>query len=192
MNFEGHLKGAVVAGAGAVALAVVTGYAPLDGDDLNALIAAPLDSHPFWLLGGIFASAGFMALFPDLDTASIPQRWFLRMMFVLLVLAHLAGRDDLFAVLAFAALLPLLHKHRGWTHWKLTPWLVAVFLAVVYEVFRARAAWFGGFSWQNVGGFLAEYWMFVLAAVMGHYTHLLLDRRSVRWLPFVRNPPNHH
>lgn len=192
MNFSGHLKGGLVAGTVTVALALGTGYTEVDVAALEGLVTAPLDSGPFRTLVGLFLSTGFMALFPDLDVGSIPQRWFLRIMFALLLLVHLAGRADLFAVMAFATLLPMLHKHRGWTHWKITPWAVALFLAVVHEVFRARAAWFGDFAWANVGEFLGDYWLYVLGAVLGHYTHLLLDMRKVRWLPFIHNAPGHH
>ena len=190
MNFRGHFAGGVAAGTVAGSLALISGPLGL-GDalprDMPGDVPAGL-AH----FSSVFATAGFMALFPDLDTASVPQRWFLRGAFVLLALMLVWERMDLFVMLAFAALLPLIHRHRGWTHWKVTPWLVALFLAAVHEHLRAESSWFFGFSWHNVWAFLRLYWIYVFACVLGHYTHLLLDSRRVRWLPFIRNSEGHH
>lgn len=189
MNFGGHVVGGVVAGvvaAGVAGAAAGAGTPPAMFDELEGLLGSGA------LAAGCFGMAFLMALFPDLDTASIPQRWYVRIMFVGLVTTLIAGWRELFAVLALLALLPLLHRHRGWTHWPITPWLVALLLAVAQEYADARASWFSRFSWQDVGSLLLEGWPFVLACVLGHYTHLVLDSRSVRWLPFVRNGAGHH
>ena len=189
MNFGGHAMGGVVAGFAAAAVAGVAGAgsgAPAMFGELEEVLGTGAFS------AGCFGAAFLMALFPDLDTASIPQRWYLRIMFAGLVASVLAGWMELFVVLALVALLPLLHHHRGWTHWRLTPWGVAFLLAVAHEYADARASWFSSFSWADVWALLLEAWPFVLACVLGHYTHLLLDSRSVRWLPFVSNSPGHH
>ena len=182
--------GALAAGGGAVSLALATGGLIQGGAGQFEVLGDGADGLA--QIGGVFATAWFMALFPDLDTASIPQRWFMRAMFALLVAALAWGRMDIFAVLAFATILPLLHRHRGWTHWKVTPWLVALFLATVYEFLRARESWVFEFSWENVWAFLREYWHYTAACVIGHYTHLLLDSRRVPLLPFIRNSRAHH
>lgn len=187
MHFKGHLAGGVVTGA---AMAVLATVAVEDAADMSGGLG--------WLgpravvAAACFAIALLMALFPDLDTASLPQRWVLRGMFLAMIGAFLAEAWPLFAVLAFAALLPALHRHRGWTHWRITPWLVAGFLATAYEYHRASASWFGRFDWEGVAELLGRHWVFVAACVAGHYTHLLLDARSVRGLPFIRNGPRHH
>ena len=105
---------------------------------------------------------------------------------------HFTGRHDLFVIIAFCALLPVLHQHRGWTHWKITPWVVAVFLAIVQEYFLSQQRWYKGFEWGNVIDLLKSYWLFVLACVCGHYMHLFLDARTMSWLKFIRNDANHH
>ena len=188
MNFGGHVVGGVVAGsiAGVVGVIGMPSSAPGLFEDVNEYLGQ----------GGnavvCFGAALLMSLFPDLDTASVPQRWYLRLMFAALVLTALAGWMEVFVVLALVALLPMLHKHRGWTHWPITPWLVAGFLAVAHENVAARNSWLFGFSWENVWELLLDGWPFVFACVLGHYTHLLLDSRKVRWLPFVQNGPGHH
>jgi len=192
MNFSGHHNGALVAAGIAAGLALATGYAQPSEADISAFLDAPLAQGAVRTLIGVSATAWFMALFPDLDVASVPQRWFLRGMFVLLLLCLAAGRMELFAVLALAALLPLLHRHRGWTHHPLAPWLVTFGLALAHEWLRSRSAWLFGFSWRNVWDLLIEDWLYLVAAALGHTVHLLLDSRKVRWLPFVNNAPGHH
>jgi hypothetical protein len=193
MNFRGHFNGGVVAGGLAVGVALGTQYVHLQPEDWQQFT-----QHPFALEGNIqtllsvFATALFMALFPDLDTTSVPQRWFFRGMFVLLAVLYFQQRMELFCLLAFVSLMPVMHKHRGWTHWKITPWLIAVFLAMVWEYFRVKEAWVEEFSWDNVWRWMQEYWIYVFACVIGHYTHLLLDSRKIRWLPFVANSTKHH
>ena len=190
MNFKGHAIGGLCAGAVAAMVGIVTSQ----GVNLPQPVADVSGPFPggFIYATGCFGSAFLMALFPDLDTNSIPQRWYLRWMFGALILSAWVGWLELFVVLAFLALLPLLHRHRGWTHWPITPWAVAILLVVAYEYAETRSAWFSRFSWQNVGTMLAEGWAFVFSCVLGHYTHLLLDSRRVRWLPFIRNGASHH
>jgi len=192
MEFRGHLNGALAAAGLAAGLTLFTGYAEPDAAQLGHFLADPFAPGPMNTLVGVAATAWFMALFPDLDVASVPQRWFLRAMFALLVLCLWLGRMDLFVVVALAALLPLLHRHRGWTHHPLAPWLVSASLALAHEWLRSRNAWLLGFSWHQVWDLLREYWLYLIAAALGHGVHLLLDSRKVRWLPFIRNAPGHH
>ncbi|MBF0237396.1 MAG: metal-dependent hydrolase [SAR324 cluster bacterium] len=193
MNFKGHAFGGGITGIGVAGLAVFSGAIPVTPEVLKQIMNAPLQHmNPVLMLLSIFAVTWFMSLFPDLDTASVPQRWFFRIMLIILGILYVKRQMDLFALVAFSVLLPVIHKHRGWTHWKITPWLVSAFLAIVYEYFRVQDAWFASFSWHNVLAFLKQYWIFVVGCVAGHYTHLFLDSRSVKWLPFISNSTNHH
>ncbi|MCP4752326.1 MAG: hypothetical protein GY866_15645 [Proteobacteria bacterium] len=178
MNFRGHLVGGVVAGAVVVGVALVVDYVSLNSRSLGVFIENPLNAGgDIPVLIKLFLITCFMSLFPDLDTATVPQRWFFRTVFVVLGILFLIGQMDLFAALTFLALLPILHMHRGWTHSKVTPFLVAAFLAIVFEYYRTRHSWFGGFSWKDAAQVLQTYWIYVLACVLGHYTHLFLDSR---------------
>ncbi|MGK5094683.1 hypothetical protein WDW89_22065 [Deltaproteobacteria bacterium TL4] len=193
MNFSGHFAGGIVAGGGITLVAIASQAVVLNAETLNQLVNNPLNAHNsivVWM--GLFLTTVFMSLFPDLDTGSIPQRWFFRIVFILLIFLYFKKWMDIFAVVAFSALLPVVHKHRGWTHWKITPWLIALFLGIILEYFRAKASWFQGFSWGNVEGLLRKYWLYVVACITGHYTHLLLDSRHVKWLPFISNSREHH
>ena len=193
MNFQAHLQGGLVAGSIAVGVALGTGYAEWQSDAWQRFLDQPLDfGQPISLLLSLFVTAVFMALFPDLDTTSVPQRWFFRAMFVMLAILYFQKELEVFCLLAFVTLLPVMHKHRGWTHWKVTPWLVALFLAIIWEYFRVQDTWRDRFSWENVWAALHSSWAFVFACVLGHYTHLLLDSRRIRLLPFIRNKPQHY
>ena len=197
MNFVGHAVGGVAAGAAAMllagTLASVPGVAEVGGDTLTDMDL--LDSGAY--LVGSFCTAFLMALFPDLDTASIPQRWYMRVLLLAMLWALWSERMALFTVLALAAPLPMLHKHRGWTHWPITPWLVALALATAHEYVATHDAGilmrlFHRFSWESVGESLLTYWPFVVAAVLGHYTHLLLDGRMLRGLGLFQRKAGHH
>ena len=185
MNFHGHMVGGVVAGVVAVAVGLAAGeldYVPLSVD-IDWRDAATQKG------AAVFVTALFMSLFPDLDTASVIQRWFYRAMFILMAVVYFNGRFDVFVLLAFLALLPAIHQHRGWTHWPLTPWLVALFFSVVHEYYRVRGFWFLDFTWSHVLTFFGKYWLFVGACILGHYTHLILDSKGVR---LFRNEIGHH
>jgi hypothetical protein len=193
LNHAGHVAGGIVAGSLVCFLAYSTGDVKIGFEVLNEISDSPFSpTENTKTLFGLFATALFMALFPDLDIQSITQRWFYRAVFVLLGIMHFTGRHDLFVVISFCAVLPVLHQHRGWTHWKITPWVIAIFLATVQEYFHAQQRNYGSFEWVKVLGLLEQYWLFVIACVTGHYVHLILDARSMRWLKFISNDSNHH
>lgn len=192
MNFKGHVVGGI-------ASATLLGMA-----------VSALDPDPFWgekttnfsgfsivffqgvsLRVDIFILTLFMSLFPDLDTASISQRWFFRLCFVSMGVLLYYRAMDVFIIVAFTALLPLLHKHRGWTHWKITPWILAFSFMIILEYFRSKTVWFSAFSWKNVWNMVLENVAFISATVLGHYTHLFLDSRWKGRIPFYSNGKGH-
>lgn len=160
MTFKGHLIGGVLAGAGLTAVAARLGYLP------------PQDYHTW---GWAFGTTVAFSLFPDLDTSSVPQRWFFRLVFAALVYLGWTEDYQLATLVGLLAVLPLLDHHRGWTHWKISPLLVPLLLGAAFEYWRARQTWFSGFSWENVRELLAGHLIFLVACTVGWYTHLLLD-----------------
>jgi len=188
MHFKGHLAGAIAAGTLSAAVAVLAG-APDDGGAAGlglgnwpGLGAGALP--PEILIPGLcFLIAGAMALFPDLDIGSIPQRWYLRAMLAAMVAAWCLDRPQVFTFLAFAALLPMLHRHRGWTHRLLTPWLIAAASIWILGPLSPALAAPRRFSGGDVVWMLGEYRALIFAIVAGHYTHLLLDARRFRFFP---------
>jgi hypothetical protein len=171
VNFSMHAAGGAVAGGVAVGTAAI--LAPDSASGFVDIAGSIPREVPF--LASCFTAALAMSLFPDLDTASIPQRWLSRAVLLALVAALYVGRGDAIVGMALVMALTTVHKHRGWTHWRITPWLVATVLASAREYSRAEASWLSSFSPDGVVANLALYWPLVLACVLGHYTHLLLD-----------------
>lgn len=156
MSCKGHLAGGVLVAAGVAAAAEGSGGRP--GTTL-----------------GLFATALFFSLFPDLDTSSRPQRWFFKLVFAGLLCLAWAGEYRTATALAVLALLPVLDHHRGWTHCRLSPIAAAAVAAA-------------GYAWWKLDGAGVQELMAVLrelphgveakfagAALAGWYTHLVLD-----------------
>ena len=164
MTFRGHAVGGLIAGVGTACLALRW--------DL-------LDPKDVWGWPGVLGITFFFSLYPDLDTASVPQRWFYRAVCAILLYLSWRGEYRQATVLAIIAMMPLLDHHRGWTHWRISPVLVIVAPAF------ALAYWSGAVDGDGAGtsavavatGLAAEHGIEIAAAVVGWYTHLLLDGR---------------
>lgn len=121
----------------------------------------------------------FFSLYPDLDTASVPQRWFYRVVFGILLYLSWCGEYRQAAVLAIVAILPLLDHHRGWTHWRVSPLLVVVLPAfgLAYwgrsGVDEGRGSDAAAVAMEVMSGHGLE----IVAALVGWYVHLLMDGR---------------
>ncbi|KUJ95484.1 MAG: Membrane-bound metal-dependent hydrolase [Desulfonauticus sp. 38_4375] len=112
-----------------------------------------------FILGVLFA------LFPDLDTDSKGQNIFYGLLAALDLAFLIKGFYKWAAILGFLAMLPALGRHRGWTH---TWWamLLAPFILLVLP-----------FLFFNTPlSFLLPYYV---AAVLGYFSHLLLDRKLI-------------
>ena len=86
------------------------GAALAGGAYATGMLARPED------LAAVAGLTAAFALLPDLDTASIIQRWFYRGMLGVLVWLMATDRAEHAAFLGAVSLLPLVHRHRGWTH----------------------------------------------------------------------------
>lgn len=165
MDGRVHAAGAGLAGAAAAAVAFQGGWADTWGE------AA--------LLGALCSAA---ALFPDLDTASHPQRWAARALVVGLGWLAWSGQWREAALIGFAALLPLVAHHRGWTHrW----WAVPV--APLGALLLWQAITGGGHGWASGGDILRgavsgvrEHLPAYVAMCAGFALHLCLDRSRRR------------
>ncbi len=159
-----------------VSVAQISGYTSASVSDLQKILERPYQTDgDLPLLSGLFLLTLFMSLFPDLDSASVLQRWFYRIILIILIGLFFTGQTGLFAAVTFVSLLPLLHRHRGWTHSKFTPFILAILFAAILEFNRSANALTGQFSPGNMVDWFYTYWIYVLACVAGHYTHLLMD-----------------
>ena len=134
---------------------------------------------------GCFVVAVLFGLWPDVDIKSKSQKIFYTVLFVLnVVLIFFLQKYLESALLGLFAMLPIMSKHRGWTHAKITMILLPV-------VFLVIPIYTGYLEWQS-GGNLVEHFNalrdwdylpdailsgvpFYVAGFIGYATHLHLD-----------------
>lgn len=193
MNFKGHVTGGIIVGtllaASALALNeplnnISLGGIPLGdstlGDPSLNMFAALI------LLGKIFAVTLFFSMFPDLDISSIPQRWFYRALFIiLLVMAYKEFYEEA-TLLALISITPLLDHHRSWTHHFISALLFPVVLACLYEYLLTKAQFLDQWSFEVITNHLKQNIWLVVALIMGWYTHLFLDYLQKHKLKRIR------
>ncbi len=154
MQFRGHLTGGCVAAVAFAEFAVQIGN--VANEDFSTWI------H-------LFGLTLFFSLFPDLDTASIPQRWFFRIVLATMLVLAWYERYRLAALLGVIAILPVIDRHRGWTHWRTAPVLIPTILYLLFGFWNGGEE--GSFGWQ----YLLNNKMYLLACALGWYVHLVLD-----------------
>ena len=145
-GYKAHLAGGAALGASSIAAAVYFAYLPTD----------------IWMLTVLFAIALMASLFPDTDTESKGQNLFYGLMAVTDLFLIVNQYYEWAAILGLFAMLPALGRHRGWTHtWWAMLLVPAPIMLLPWILFRQE-------------------WMttlpFYLAAVVGYFSHLLLDR----------------
>ena len=134
----------------------------------------PLERNPTvpfnpWSIGACFVVAVLSGLWPDVDIKSRSQQIFYRIFLIFSTILILRKQYFQSAVLGIFAMLPLLGKHRGWTHSRLTMLLLpAVFLMLPFYFKGA------GVSSQNLDLFRSGL-PFYTASLVGYATHLHLD-----------------
>jgi|SRR5579875_115606 membrane-bound metal-dependent hydrolase YbcI (DUF457 family) len=101
------------------------------------------------------------ALWPDVDTNSLGQKLFYGIFLILDAFFLLTKHYKDAALLGFFALLPIVGKHRGWTH---TIWAAFVVPSPLLLLPVIRPG-------LNAGGL--EYY---IPVVIGYLSHLILDR----------------
>jgi membrane-bound metal-dependent hydrolase YbcI (DUF457 family) len=105
--------------------------------------------------------AVLFSLFPDIDIKSKGQLLYYRLFFLLDLLLLVAGRFEEAALLGFLALLPIISRHRGWTH---TLWaMILIPLPILAgPMYLSKATFSDGLPYY-------------LGAVAGYLSHLLAD-----------------
>ena len=158
-NWRGHVGGGIVLGgvfAAALSFVPVERYAEAAGV-----------LHDWQAMAAILVLSTLFALFPDVDTNSKGQNIFFGLALGVDILLIWSGNIQAAAYLGLVAMLPVVGKHRGWTHSKWAMLLVPLPILIVpylynEEMLRASAVYYG-------------------AAVAGYFSHLLLDGLIFRW-----------
>jgi membrane-bound metal-dependent hydrolase YbcI (DUF457 family) len=146
-GYKGHLAGGFVLGGGILGTLTWKGIHTPDPPAAVALMT-------ICLLG---------ALFPDTDTDSKGQNLFYLCLVILDLVLMAMEYFKWAAIVGFCAMLPAIGHHRGWTH----TWLAMILVPLPIILLPA---FFYGFSLKSLAPFY-------LAAVVGYFSHLLLDRK---------------
>jgi len=149
-GYKGHISTAILFGVLLLAGLSFTSIAetmPLSEKLVKSLVIV-------WL-------AVLFGLFPDIDIKSKGQMLYYRLFFLLDLLLLLKGLYTQAALLGFLALLPILSKHRGWTH---TYWAMLLIPSpiLIGPMYLAHAPILDGLPYY-------------LGAVAGYLSHLVAD-----------------
>lgn len=152
-NWKGH----VVGGAGlGVAYTAALHYVPVEYYAERAHIL-----YDWQALAAIMVLSVLFALFPDVDTNSKGQNIFYGLALACNLVLIGSGHIQAAAYLGLIAMLPVVGKHRGWTHSKLAMCIVPLPILIVPYLYSSRA--------------LPIACIYYGAAVVGYFSHLLLD-----------------
>jgi hypothetical protein len=152
-NYRGHIGGALVVCVGYVAAVLLI---PTQWSDKTGGI---LSNWQF--VAAIFIVAMLFGLWPDIDTNSKAQDLFFGIAFISDIALIASGRLEAAAYLGLLAMTPIVSKHRGWTHRKITMVLIPLPIILV--------------PWLYQSDILVPSILFYGAAVSGYFSHLLLD-----------------
>ncbi|RKY61027.1 MAG: hypothetical protein DRP95_03435 [Candidatus Latescibacterota bacterium] len=116
-----------------------------------------------WRVLPLLAVSLVMALWPDVDITSKAQKFFYRVLIGVDIGLLLGKRYQEAAVLGLLAMVPIVSRHRGWTHTIWAAILVPAPLLLLPMYLEGKVIWAG----------LPYY----LAGLVGYVSHLILDRK---------------
>lgn len=132
----------------------------------------PIIPFDVWRILACFVIAVLSGLWPDVDIKSKSQRLFYRVFLILNIGLIFKQMYTISAFLGIFAMLPLIGKHRGWTHSRIIMFILPIpfLLMPMYssaDSFRISET---QFDYTNLEGL-----PFYLASIIGYGTHLQLD-----------------
>jgi len=110
---------------------------------------------------GLFAVTLMAALFPDVDTDSKGQNIFYSLFLLLDVYFILNKNYRYAAILGLLVMLPVISRHRGWTH---TLWAMLLIPAPILLL-----------PWMLFGTEPSKLFIYYVCAVAGYFSHLVID-----------------
>lgn len=152
-NYKGHVMGGFL---GAVVYVVVISFAPVEQFAESAGLLGNWQA-----LAAVFVIGVLFGIFPDVDTNSKAQDLFFGIVFPLNILLLWQGYIQAAAYLGLIAMLPIIGKHRGWTHKKWAAFVVPLPILLVPYLYNDQI--------------LPISTVYYGAAVAGYLSHLLFD-----------------
>lgn len=110
---------------------------------------------------GMLVVAVLFGLFPDIDTNSKGQDLFFGAIFVIDIMLILNGYLEIAAYVGLVSMLPILGKHRGWTHSFWAMLLVPLPILLIPYLYNGSNLPLAG--------------LYYGAAVVGYFSHLFFD-----------------
>lgn len=162
MNFKGHLVVGTIVG-------LSTGYIISKFLDISIKMQIQITS-----LIIIFS------LLPDLDTNSIPKKWFYRLIFSILFYLAITKQFEAATIIALVSLAPLLSHHRGWTHNFFSALLLPTFLILTYSFFSSNLPYYKFFTIYNMKLILFAHIWIIFSCTLGWVIHLIVDHVKLR------------
>ena len=135
----------------------------------------PTIPFDLWKIGGCFIIATLSGLWPDVDITSKSQQIFYRIFLVFNAILILRGHYIESAVFGSFAMLPLIGKHRGWTHSKLTMLLLPAAFLVLPLYFQGAQIDLDNLPSSDNLNLIKIGLPFYTASLIGYGTHLHLD-----------------
>ena len=114
----------------------------------------------------LYVAIGLMfAVWPDVDIKSLGQKFFYTVFFLVDLILIYLEEYKIAAYFGLIIILPILAKHRGWTHSRITAILLPTPLMFV--------------PMYMSGGSLMEGLPYYFAAVTGYFSHLFFDKKLI-------------
>jgi hypothetical protein len=181
--FREHYIGGIVAYSAFFVVSVagsLVGYflmqLPIDWNPTVPLdMSDGFNGNNLWKIGGCFIIAVLSGLWPDVDIKSKSQRICYRIFIGLNLVLIFRGYYAESAVLGLFAMLPLIGKHRGWTHSRLTMLLLPGIFLLLPIYFNLDAFNFRKPTAPENLQLIKTGIPFYTASLIGYATHLQLD-----------------
>jgi hypothetical protein len=181
--FREHYIGGIVAYSAFFVVSVagsLVGYflmqLPIDWNPTVPLdMSDGFNGNNLWKIGGCFIIAVLSGLWPDVDIKSKSQRICYRIFIGLNLVLIFRGYYAESAVLGLFAMLPLIGKHRGWTHSRLTMLLLPGIFLLLPIYFNLDAFNFREPTAPENLQLIKTGLPFYTASLIGYATHLQLD-----------------
>ena len=181
--FREHYIGGIVAYSAFFVVSVagsLVGYflmqLPIDWNPTVPLdMSDGFNGNNLWKIGGCFIIAVLSGLWPDVDIKSKSQRICYRIFIALNLVLIFRGYYAESAVLGLFAMLPLIGKHRGWTHSRITMLLLPGIFLLLPIYFNRDAFDFSEPTAPENLQLIKTGIPFYTASLIGYATHLQLD-----------------